>query len=84
LAHEAQSADWGFFVLGATNVTIDSGNLPLVLRKSDVARLLDKSERTVERFQRAGMLPDQVVPGRWSRETFIQWLAGGSTRRSRR
>jgi hypothetical protein len=63
-------------------------DLPLVCGVSDVAALLDYSERTIERLDRAGKLPPKLIDGehrpRWARETLLQWISGGSPRRGRR
>jgi hypothetical protein len=58
--------------------------LPEICSKRDLARLLDKSVRTVDRLQRARLLPEPLVPGRWSRRTIERWLDGGSVRLGRR
>ena len=65
----------------------DHTPLPNVLNKSDLARLLDKSERTIDRLNRAKVLPEPLVPGhpRWSRAVIERWMDGGTTpRRGRR
>jgi hypothetical protein len=60
---------------------------PLVFFKKDLATVLRRSERTVERLDRAGLLPERLpLPGRpsWSRDTVLSWLSGGGPRRGRR
>ena len=63
-----------------SEVTTDA-NLPLVLTKRDIADVLHKSVRTVDRLDRAGRLPEPVIPGRWSRDVFLKFLNGGSRNR---
>ena len=68
--------------------------LPLVLRKPDIARLLVTSVRTVDRLDRAELLPPPLIDAdkgddghrtrRWSRQSIIVWIEGGSLRRGRR
>jgi hypothetical protein len=59
--------------------------LPTVLDKTDLAQLLRKSERTIDRLHRAHILPAPLTPGhpRWSRTTIQRWLDGGSVGRKR-
>jgi hypothetical protein len=62
-------------------------DLPLVLFKSDIAGVLRCSDRTVDRLERSGRLPDPLnIPGRprWARDAILLWLAGGEKRRGRR
>jgi predicted DNA-binding transcriptional regulator AlpA len=63
-----------------------SSPLPTILDKGDLAQLLRKSERTIDRLHRAHALPEPLIPGvpRWSRTAIERWLAGGTTRRGRR
>ena len=60
---------------------ITTDNLPPALTKADVARVLNRSERTVERLIRARVLPDPFIPGRWSRDVVLSWIANGGARR---
>jgi hypothetical protein len=65
----------------------DDKSLPTILNKADFARLLNKSERTIDRLQRAGVLPEPLIPGhpRWSGTVVKLWLEGGTvSRRGRR
>jgi predicted DNA-binding transcriptional regulator AlpA len=66
---------------------IKPDELPNVLRKQDLAQILRTSQRTVDRYQRAGALPEPLtLPGapRWSRASIEQWLDGSTGRRGRR
>jgi phage terminase Nu1 subunit (DNA packaging protein) len=65
-------------------MTPDDKPLPQILNKADLADLLDKSVRTVERLHRAGKLPEQLVRGRWASAVIKRWLDGGTVRRGRR
>jgi hypothetical protein len=55
------------------------------LDKGDLARILHKSERTVDRLRRAGILPEPLTPGhpRWSRTVIERWLEGAPVGRRR-
>jgi predicted DNA-binding transcriptional regulator AlpA len=66
--------------------TDDNKSLPTVLDKTDLAQLLRKSERTIDRLHRAHILPEPLTPGRprWSRTAIERWLDGGTARRGRR
>jgi hypothetical protein len=63
-----------------------SPSLPTVLDKTDLAQLLRKSERTIDRLHRAHILPAPLTPGhpRWSRAVIERWLEGGGTAGRRR
>lgn len=70
----------GAFVLSANINDAATNQLPLVLRQRDLAKLLDVSERSVERYRRAKQLPDPLIDGarpRWGRDQVLRWLNGG-------
>jgi hypothetical protein len=62
----------------------DTSTMPEVLAKQDLARLLNKSTRTIDRLNRARLLPEPLIRGRWSRKSVERWLDGGTTRRGPR
>ena len=67
----------------AENLVTSPEDLPLVCEKRDLARLLNKSERSVDRYYGAKLLPEPLIPDtrpRWSRDQVVSWLAGGSRR----
>ena len=52
--------------------------LPPLLYKEDLAQVLRRSERSIERLDRAGRLPERLpLPGRpsWSRDSVLSWLS---------
>jgi hypothetical protein len=59
-----------------------------IFYKRDLARVMQRSERTIERLQRSGKLPEPLpIPGRpsWSSHRFLDWLrSGGASRRGHR
>lgn len=61
----------------AVMVTTDDRTLAAILNKTDLARLLDKSTRTIERLHRSGRLPEPIVPGRWTGPVIERWLGRG-------
>jgi predicted DNA-binding transcriptional regulator AlpA len=57
----------------------------MTVTKREIATLLRKSVRTVERIIAAGALPNPLpMPGhpRWSREAIAHWIATGATTRA--
>ena len=66
------------------DTTYTATDLPAVLYKRDFARLLGKSERTLERLRRAQQLPEPLpIPGRpcWSQERALEYARTGRRRR---
>jgi hypothetical protein len=58
----------------------DTDGLPFVLFEEDLARVLRCNVRTVQRLDRAGLLPQRMpIPGRprWTKPVTLDWLAGG-------
>jgi hypothetical protein len=59
-------------------------NLPLILYIHDIAAVLRRSRRSVERLRHSKRLPDELhIPGRpcWSRDDFLAWLNSGGRRK---
>lgn len=57
---------------------------PPVLSKTDLARLLKRSRRTIDRWDRAGKLPVSSVVGRqqlWIFSDVMAWLSSGAPTR---
>lgn len=61
----------------------DPNEFPMLLYKGDMARVLRRSERSVDRLDRAGKLPARLpLNGRpcWSRDQVLAWLNGKGRR----
>lgn len=55
-------------------------SLGLLLSKSELARELRASVKTIDRLDNAGRLPRAVRIGRakrWARQTIVEWIAAG-------